>query len=196
MRRNCESELVDAARRGDSDALQSLIKSNYGSVFRYVLASLAYDREAAADISQEAFVGAVSRIKSFRGESSFRTWVVGIATNHIREHFRKGNRRPVSLNDVPEEKIGHFPDSSPESLSDGYIRYLVGRLPMGQRQALYLREFLGCTYDEIAVTLGITVGAAKNRVIEARRNMVIEARSYASEALNLRGSHKHANIGR
>lgn len=187
---------MQAACQGDRDALQRLVETNYGSVFRYVLTSLAYDREAAADITQEAFIGAVSKIHTFRGDSTFLTWVIGIATNHMRNALRKGRIKVSSISDVSEECLGVAPDDCPDSKSDEFIRTLVSLLPMGQRQALYLREFLGCTYDEIAVTLGIAVGAAKNRVLEARRNMVKQAQTSLDDESKESGSKKHVNAGR
>ena len=181
MDSECESRWVRAARLGDIDALQCLVERHYGSVYRYVLTALSFDQEAAADITQEAFIGAVSSIKRFRGESSFRTWVIGIATNQIRSAYRKARTRETVTHDVLGQHTECYQADSLESESDEFVRMLVNALPMGQRQALYLREFLGCTYSEIAITLGIGVGAAKNRVIEARRNMMEEARARAPD---------------
>ena len=191
-----ESDRIQAARRGDTDALQNLVESHYGIVFRYVLTAVAYDQEAAADITQEAFVGAVSGINRFRGDSSFLTWVVGIATNHIRGAQRKGRIRETSIDDVPEENLRASLADNRNPESGELIGALVRRLPMGQRQALYLREFLGYTYDEVAVTLGIGVGAAKNRVLEARRNMVKAAQMTMPDAFEDLRPRKHVNARR
>jgi RNA polymerase sigma-70 factor (ECF subfamily) len=176
-----EETWIEAARRGDREAFQYLMELHHRSLYRYVLTTLSFDREMAADITQDTILSAFSSIRGFRDESTFRTWLVGIASNHIRSVFRKRRMHDSSVRAVTEPDESQGPDIFAALEIDELIKTVVKRLPMGQRQALYLREFLGCSFQEIATTLGIGVSAAKNRVHEGRKNMLKEARTLAPD---------------
>src|SRR5438445_9095965 len=77
-----DSELVTRARTGDRAALEELVKTCKDLVYNLAIRMLG-DRGDAEDVSQEILIRVVTGLASFRGESSFRTWVYRVASNHL-----------------------------------------------------------------------------------------------------------------
>ena len=78
-RQDC-GELVERARAGDTEAFDELAHRHGGAVYRAALAALGSPSDA-EDVAQEALVLAYRSLNSYRGEASFKTWVVAIAWN-------------------------------------------------------------------------------------------------------------------
>jgi RNA polymerase sigma-70 factor (ECF subfamily) len=86
-----EKELVKRARAGDFEAFNDLVKAHADRIYRLAL-KVTKNREDAEDVVQNTFLKAVDKIESFRGESSFGTWVYSIALNEIRSHISGGSK--------------------------------------------------------------------------------------------------------
>ena len=88
---------VERARAGDGDALERLVTRHQGVVYRYLLNFLR-DEDQTADVAQDTFLKALGRLDGFRGESSFRTWLLAIARNEALGGIRsRGRRREDAL---------------------------------------------------------------------------------------------------
>src|SRR5512133_2954840 len=85
---NDESVLVDAARKGDIGAFESLIKKYDRNVFR-IAQHITQNREDAEDVVQDAFLKAYQKLDQFQGNSKFYTWIVRIAVNEALMKLRK-----------------------------------------------------------------------------------------------------------
>ncbi|MFQ5607463.1 MAG: RNA polymerase sigma factor, partial [Candidatus Zixiibacteriota bacterium] len=113
----------------------------YQSVWR-----LARGIEAEAlELTQATWVRALERLASFRWESSFRTWLIGVAYNCYREHVRD-NRREVSVDCTT---IDEFPGKSPEPFTSAEsidLERALCRLPDGYREVLLLHDLEGYTH--------------------------------------------------
>src|SRR5438094_10087031 len=83
-----EQELLAASRRGDAAALQRLVDAHYDPLYRF-LWRLTGSPEAAAELTQEAFVRALERLRSFRGAARFSTWLHTVALNLWRDAARR-----------------------------------------------------------------------------------------------------------
>lgn len=158
-----DSELVRRVREGDERAMDLLVARHYSTVFRLALRMMG-NEEAAADVVQESFLKALRAIHGFRGESSFRTWLLAIAANEARGAMRRGGRRrETGLEDATD-----LPDGNPlpdETLSlrqeRKRISKLIASLPEKQREAVTLRIFEGLSFREIGILLGSSEGAAR-----------------------------------
>lgn len=158
-----DEELVDRARGGDSEAMDELVRRHHASAFRVALGVLR-DEDGAADATQDSFLKAFRGLESFRGDASFKTWLLTIVMNEARGLLRKrGRRREMDL-----ETAG--PVASPvESAEDALqkaqeadrIRALLDGLPEKQRQAVTLRVFEGLSFREVGALIGSTEGAAR-----------------------------------
>jgi RNA polymerase sigma-70 factor, ECF subfamily len=158
-----DEELVSSARSGDREAFGRLVHRHHGVVFRYLLARVR-DEDRAADLTQETFLKALRSIDSFRGEASFRTWLLSIARNEARGSFRKeglrGERALEEAAHVPDRKPGPDQEAANE-LELGRVRELMLRLPEKQRLSVWLRVFDGLSFREVAEATGSTEGGAR-----------------------------------
>jgi RNA polymerase sigma factor (sigma-70 family) len=77
-----EQVLAEFAQQGDKEALVKLIKAHQAWIFNIAL-RMVYDREEAADVTQEALIKMITKLSTFKGESKFRTWLYRIVANHV-----------------------------------------------------------------------------------------------------------------
>lgn len=158
-----DSELVRLAIEGDREALDELCARHITSVYRVCRSVLGDDAEA-ADATQECFVKAVRALPRFRGDSSFRTWLLTIAGNEAKGVFRKRKRRAEQalesagplVSDQPE--AGDVTELKQEAER---VRVMVAKLPDKQRLAVTLRIDEGLSFREIGEIIGSTEGAAR-----------------------------------
>ncbi len=172
-----DADLVDAARQGDTAAFGELVERHQPAVFRAALSVLG-SREEAEDAAQDAFVAAFRKLHMFRGDSSFKTWLLAIAWRHARDRRNSVSRRLrvfFSSDDEGWPEPAH-PGPSQEhaavqnDLRDR-VRDVVKTLPARYRDALLLASSGEHTFEEIGQILGIATGTAKWRVVEAKRQI-------------------------
>jgi RNA polymerase sigma-70 factor (ECF subfamily) len=146
-------------------------------VYRAALSALRVPEEA-EEVATDAFVRAFKAIQRFRGEASFRTWVLRIA-------WRCALSRPRRSWWVRQRVLGARIESTVDSASGPehraacgelhqHLRRLIAALPAKLRDALLLASADTYTYDEIATMLAIPVGTLKWRIAEARRRLRVE----------------------
>ncbi|HEY7501331.1 MAG TPA: RNA polymerase sigma factor [Vicinamibacterales bacterium] len=174
-------DLVRRAQAGDTDAFGELVDRNRRAVFRAALAALGSPAEA-DDVAQDAFVMAYRKLGSFRGEATFRTWVIAIAWRKALDR-RKSMARWLKLTVTPPETEGEITNwieqmpgdtrSQEDSLAASQLQHtvklLIRTLPRKLRDALLLAGSGEYTYEQISHILGVPVGTVKWRVSEARR---------------------------
>lgn len=158
-----ETDLLARARAGETEAVDALIRKYVRDIYA-VTARLLNDRDLAEDAAQDAIVNALNGLKRFRGDASFRTWLLRIAVNAARSvGRRKTRRREVSL-DVVTENAADTPDAATlvgQSDEAARAAALLTRLPEKQRMAVSLRIQQGLSYQEIGALLDCTEGAAR-----------------------------------
>ena len=170
--------LIARARAGDADAFDALVREYQGAVFRTAFVALG-SREEAEEAAQDAFVSAFRRLHRFRGDSSFRTWLLAIAWRKALTRRRRlvpWRRRTVwrGANGADPLDDAVSPEPGPHARAAGremrrQIRVLVRSLPSRLRDPLLLAASGEQPYEEIAAMLGIPIGTVKWRVSEARR---------------------------
>jgi len=154
-------ELVAAYRSGDERAATELVRRHAAAIGRYLYSSGAEASEI-DDLVQEAFFRAFRRLDGWRAEASFRSWLFTIAGNLLRDEFRKRKgRQLLSLDDrdLPDRADPHADLMSREA--EKRLRQGLARLPRLQREVFLLRVQEGIDYQQIAVALGTTPGAAR-----------------------------------
>jgi RNA polymerase sigma-70 factor, ECF subfamily len=158
-----DATLIARARSGDDHAADMLVRRYLGDVHAVTMRVLR-DTELAQDAAQEAFINALRGLSQFRGEASFRTWLLRIAVNAARTVARRQfHRREVSLDVVQEAPADAVDAASLVVINDeaARIRVLLERLPEKQRMAVTLRVNQGLNYQEIGKVLDCTEGAAR-----------------------------------
>ena len=166
---------MEAARRGDRDAFNELVRVTYRDI--YALAyRLTGNRDDAGDVVQDAYVRAYRAIRRFRGDSSFSTWMYRITSNCASTHLsRRTRQRTEELSDdVPIVDLR--PEQDPSLRAEAAVlRHHIDRairaLPERLRQVVVLRDLHDLSHSEIATELGITPSAAKVRLHRARQRL-------------------------
>ncbi len=191
--REDEAELISRSQHGDVNAFNELVlhyqQTTYSVVFRML-----GDYDTAADVTQDVFLAAFRGIQSFRGGSSFRAWLLRIASNMVCDHWRRTQRHPAESLDVlsdEEEPHAHSVLSSlatteleanpEEHLLSQELQELIQQglqeLSLDQRIAVILCDIQGLSYEEIAVTTQATLGTVRSRIARGRarlRNFLTE----------------------
>src|SRR5216684_6813487 len=105
--REDEMLLINLSQKGDVNAFNQLVLNYQQTTYNVVLRMLG-DRDAAADVTQDTFIAAFRAIQSFRGGSSFRAWLLRIASNQACDHWRRTHRHPQdSLDSAMDEDEPH-----------------------------------------------------------------------------------------
>ena len=152
--------LFSRLRAGDEAALSALYRRYVQSIYRFVLGQVR-DHDAAEDLTSDTFARMLRGMEGYRGEASFKNWLYQIARNAVRNHRRSASYRlnvPLNPTLVAEE-----PESEPVEARDAEARVtaMLAPLPPRYRQVLELRFLMGCSLQETAERLAITVANAK-----------------------------------
>ncbi len=156
-----DSDLIEAWKRGDETAAAELVRRHAPAVARYLAAAGAADD--VDDLVQEAFFRAFKKIDSFRGGAQFRTWVMAIGSNALKDQRRRLKRRevvPLEGRDVPDGQGDPHSEMVGRDL-ESRLEEAVADLPELQREVFLLRAQQGFSYDEIADALDTTPGSAR-----------------------------------
>jgi RNA polymerase sigma-70 factor (ECF subfamily) len=173
-----DEELVARVQQGDKKAYDLLVIKYQHKIVQLVNRYLK-DPSEAQDVAQEAFIKAYRAIGSFRGESTFYTWLYRIAINTAKNYLvsrsRRSSQYEVDIQDA--EAIENAPQlqgiDTPERLLLNEeiiktIRAAIDHLPEEMRTAIMLREFEGMSYEEIAEAMECPVGTVRSRIFRAR----------------------------
>lgn len=176
-----EKTLVRRARSGEIEAMQQLYERHASRVYT-VVRRLAGDDDLAADLAQEAWTSAFQKIRAFRGEAAFGTWVHRIAVNTALTRLRQfSRRRDLEQGFDGSTTVGN-PDRWPaSSVADRLtVQRALDKMPDGYRSVLWLHDVEGYTHEEIGARLGIAVGTSKSQLSKARsrlRDLIGERKS-------------------
>ena len=167
-----ERALVDVCLAGNPEAFDLIVERHRRKVYQLCYRFVS-NHEDASDLTQDVFLRAYRGLRSFRGRSSINTWLHRIAVNVCL------NR--VSVRAVAVEAIGErdHVDAAAESAPDRLlrderatsVRAAISQLPRKQRATLILRMYHEMSHQEIAETLGSTVGAVKANFCHALANL-------------------------
>jgi RNA polymerase sigma-70 factor (ECF subfamily) len=189
LRGGAEAQFIERLKAGEGAAFDRLVSERSGDVYA-LLYRLTEDAEEARDLTQETFLRAFQSIDRFRGEADLKTWLYRIAVNQARNRWRWWRRRKrgetISLDasmgqrDEPLSNSLRASGLNPEQETlarerEAALRKALQSLSRNFREVLVLRDVEGMSYEEIAVTLDISMGTVKSRLsrgrIELRRKI-------------------------
>jgi len=168
---------VEEAQQGDQAAFGALVnlfsRDVYGKAF-----SILKNHQDADDVVQETFIRVYRALPGFRFESSFRTWLITIATRQALNYRERVIKEHESL-DGPEGSLEHpalrVEETQISALLDQEARRLLQealpKLPRRQKEALTLKLQHDWKYEQIAQQMGTTVGSVKAHIFHAIRNL-------------------------
>ncbi|HTI98677.1 MAG TPA: sigma-70 family RNA polymerase sigma factor [Dongiaceae bacterium] len=184
-----ETDLVQRARKGDLEAYDGLIRRYQERIYATVY-HMTSNHEDANDLTQEAFIKAFQALKTFKGGSSFYTWVYRIAVNKTLNFLKQQkNRTHFSLNDM-DYHAEHDPDlvaliSDKTPRRDVALTELqeklnaaMQKLSEQHRLVVTLHDVQGLSHDEIAEIMDCNVGTVRSRLFYARQQLQAELADY------------------
>jgi RNA polymerase sigma-70 factor (ECF subfamily) len=181
MRDLSDDALLAFAQEGNEGAFEELMKRNCSSSFKLAL-SILKDRQDAEDEVQNSYWNAWRHIGQFHRDAKFSTWISRIVINHCLMRLRKarratflylddggaeGDMRAIELRDLeptPEADVSNQEIST-------ILRTEIRKLPPLLRCVLELRDLHELPIEEVAGQLGITIAAAKSRLMRARHEL-------------------------
>lgn len=177
-----DQELVDALRAGDANGVDTLVQ-RYGAWIHRVAARVLGDRRDAEEVTQNVLMTVMGKIRTFKGEAAFSSWLYRIAANAAYDQARARRARvdDLSLDAVLPvfDEMGRHVEPVVDWSRDledpavaGEVRAAleraIGHLPEDYRVVVVLRDVEELTTEEVAQALGLTVAAVKSRLHRAR----------------------------
>ena len=177
-----ESELVRRASKGDLDAYDELVRRYQERIYATIY-HMTSNHEDAIDLAQETFIKAFQALKSFKGGSSFYTWIYRIAVNKTINFLKqRKNRAHMSLNDLDfnaehdPDLVALISDKTPrreinltelqEKLNEAMLK-----LSEPHRLAVTLHDVQGMSHEEIAEIMDCNIGTVRSRLFYARQQL-------------------------
>lgn len=160
-------QFVAGCRVGDHDSQRRLYEACLPMVYR--LAVRMVGMQDAADVAQQVFLQAFSRLHQFDGQSKFETWLYRLAVNESLQHLRKRRRwnQPSLDHEPADESPGRDKDREHKEL----LEQALARIDPQLRSMFLLRESEGLSYRDIAEALEIPEGTVGSRLNRARREL-------------------------
>ena len=156
-----DAALIAAWQAGDEQAAAELVRRHTRPLARFFAGAGASDSEL-DDLVQETFIRAFRRVDTFRGQCQFRTWLLAIGGNALKDAGRRAQRtRVVPLTDGLRAPGGDPYDVTVAGEMERRLRDGLARLPRMQREVFLLRAQQGMEYDDIAAALSTSSGAAR-----------------------------------
>lgn len=177
-----EKAFVERAVNGSLEAYDELVRRYQERIYA-TLYNMTSNHEDARDLTQETFIKAYHALKSFRGTSSFYTWVYRIAVNRTLNFLKqRRNRIHMSLNDL-DRNVERDPDLLMLISEDTPHRDLrlaelqeklneaLQKLSEQHRMAVVLHDIQGMPHEEIAKIMECSVGTVRSRLFYARQQL-------------------------
>jgi RNA polymerase sigma-70 factor (ECF subfamily) len=168
---------------GDEAAFRELFDRYFPRLYRFALARVGGDAQAAQDVVQQTFCNAIERLDSYRGEAALYTWFCQICRNVVADHFRRSGRgtaRVVLLEDQPNARaiLESLAAPAADEPDAGVLREQVHRiveatldaLPGRYGDALEWKYIDGLSVQEIADRLRLGPKAAESLLTRARES--------------------------
>lgn len=169
-----DATLLDAWREGDRSAGELLVERHFAVVHGFLRDKV--DADAIDDLVQRTFVACVEHQQKFRGEGSFRAWLLGIARNQLLMHYRSkdASRRArdrieaLSVDEIvtsPSRVVAHKEEQA-------ILLRALRRIPLEAQLVLELFYWEGLDHAEVAQVLEVAVGTVKSRLSRARERLI------------------------
>jgi len=166
-----DAELIERYLNGDAAAFSALVRRHEKRVYNLCFRMLGREEDA-RDASQDAFLTALRKLSSFRGEAQFTTWLHRVTVNACYDVLRRKKREPVLEpardEDAPEPPGPASPDHADSAVTSIDVQRALLQVPQEFRAVLVLHDVHDLAYEDIAETLGIPVGTVKSRLHRGR----------------------------
>ena len=164
--RQSEAEIIGACKKGDRDAFHHLFETHKDRVYTIAF-HYSGDESMARDVTQQVFLKLFTSINQFHEDSQFTTWLYRIVANACTDEHRK-RRRFVPFSPEIEVKTMVTKGSQEEAYQRrevaASVRGAIAELTPKLRLPILLKYVEGLSYDEIAESLGLSIGTVSSRL--------------------------------
>ena len=172
----------------DGDALEnnpeitrSALEAIHGQVFGWALSRCDYDRAAAEDLMQQAYVELLSGNARFKRQSTLKTFVFSVVQNLARSRYRRMATRLRLLGQHAHESDDALLPADPESNAD--IWAAVQSLPARQRDVIELVFCRELTIEQASTVMGVSVGTGRAHYERAKKSLRVRLQNLTDQAL-------------
>ena len=166
-----DAALIAAWQAGDGRAATELVRRHGRALARFLAGGGAREADV-DDLVQETFIRAFRAVGKFRGQCQFRTWLLTIGGNVLKDAGRRAARdRVVPLDEALRDRDGDPHEQAVAGEASDRLQEGLARLPRMQREVFLLRAQQGLAYEEIAAALGTSAGAARVHYHHAVRRL-------------------------
>lgn len=166
MRRDAEYEIVEAARKGDTESFGILYGRHYAAMV-WLAYSIVLDRSLAEDAAQQAFVKACEKLADLKRADRFVPWLAQICRNEAHQLIRDRRKLQSAASVEPGDEVVDDTDGPDLRL----VKAAVDRLAPMYREIVVLHYYQRMDYRQIAATLGIAGHTVRGRLFRARRKI-------------------------
>lgn len=163
-----ETEAIERCQNGDIAGLHVLYELHRTKVYNLSWRMLGTPHDA-EDALQEVFLKVFDRIKNYRGESAFSTWLYRMTTNHCLDLLR---RRKIlaflGFENAPEVQEKKDSEKAIDLGFSPVIMKALKKLPEKQKACLLMREMEDLSYEDIAAALQLSLGSVKSNIHRAK----------------------------
>jgi RNA polymerase sigma-70 factor (ECF subfamily) len=166
-----DEELVRRYLEGDVQAFGTLVERHERRIYNLALRMTGREEDA-RDATQDAFLSALRKLKTFRGEAAFTTWMHRVTVNACYDLLRKRQRAPLLHERDDEDGPPHAEPASPDHAGSVDlsidVRQALLQVPTDFRAVLILCDVQDLAYEDAAAALGVPVGTVKSRLHRGR----------------------------
>jgi RNA polymerase sigma-70 factor, ECF subfamily len=174
LARAAQADLVAAVLRRDRKAAAQFVAAHIDAIYSYVRYRLLPRTDLVEDVVQDVFLAALKGLASFQGQSSLRTWLLGIARHKVEDLYRQRLHGPEALDEVDEASEGlvaataTLDEQIDAARAQEKMRHLLARLPERYGLLLLWRYWERRSTREIAHAIGTTEKGAERMLARAR----------------------------
>jgi RNA polymerase sigma-70 factor (ECF subfamily) len=170
------AESLERLRAGDASAFEALVVAYQHRVFSVAYRMLG-SRAEAEDIAQEVFLRVHRGIAEFRGDAKLSTWLYAITSRLCFKRLASGERRMLRSRES-EDTLSSLPSPERDAAdrlerreTEAVLHQAIAELAEDRRIVVILRDLEGLAYEEIAETLGVSLGTVRSRLHRARLDL-------------------------
>lgn len=165
---------VQLVAAGDMEAFEKIYRRYHAQVYRLCF-RMTRNVSQAEDLTQDVFIQLFRKINTFRGESSFDTWLHRLTVNQVLMHFRKPivkTEQTTEDGTTPLQIAGGTENPAKMSVIDRIsLAEAIGELPTGYRTVFILHDVEGYEHAQIGQMLGCAIGTSKSQLHKARMKL-------------------------
>lgn len=169
-----DEEIIELVVAGEIDRFEDIINRYQMKLIAYAR-RITYSQQAAEDVAQETFIKSFRRLKSFKTNKKFSSWIYRIAhneaVNYIRKHHREITVSEDGWFDTQSKEVEAVEDKMDKEFDKQFLARALSRLPLKYREPIMLYAIDGKSYQEISDILRLPIATVGTRISRAKTRL-------------------------